>query len=102
MKKYNGLFSIQETAKLTKFPGGEIKFFKWLRDKGYLLKNNQPNQRYMDTGWFEMEKATIHKTNPKLIVLVTLVTIKGLAALEKIVQNDFPPCVPCSSKGKKN
>ena len=100
MKKYNGLFSIQETAKLTKFPGGEIKFFRWLREKGYLLKDNQPNQRYRDCGWFELEKATIHHTKPKLVVPVTFVTIKGLAALEKVVLNDFPPCLPCNNNGK--
>lgn len=98
MKKSNGLFSIQVTAKLTKFPGGEIKFFRWLRDKGYLLKDNQPNQKYRDYGWFELDKATIHHTKPKLIVPVTFVTIKGLAALEKVVLSEFPPCVPCNSK----
>lgn len=95
MKKHQGLFSIQETAKLTKFPGGEIKFFAWLRDKGYLLKDNQPAQKYRDVGWFELETATIRSMTPKMIVPVTKVTIKGLAALERIVRNEFPPCVPC-------
>jgi len=100
MKRKKGLFSIQETAKLTKFPGGEIKFFKWLREKGYLLKDNQPNQRYMDCGWFELEKATIHQTKPKLVVPVTYVTIKGLYALEKVVHTEFPPCIPCKQNLK--
>jgi phage antirepressor YoqD-like protein len=98
MKKRNGLFSIQETAKLTKFPGGEIKFFRWLRDKGYLLKDNQPYQKYRDKEWFELETATIHKSNPKLVVLVTLVTIKGLAGLEKVVHKEFP-CDPYNRQG---
>jgi phage antirepressor YoqD-like protein len=31
--------SIAEVAKMVDFPGGEIKFFSWLREKGYLLQN---------------------------------------------------------------
>ena len=28
-------FSVRETSKLIKFPGGEIKFYKWLRRMGF-------------------------------------------------------------------
>ena len=96
MKNNNNCFSIRETAKIIKFPGGEKQFFSWLRDNGYLMKNNEPYQRYIKIGWFEMIMKTIHKTNPKMVVPVTLVRLKGAAALEKIVMKEFPPCVPCN------
>ena len=88
-------FSISETAKATRFPGGEIKFFAWLRLNGYLISDNTPAQQYLNSGWFEVTKTTLHRLSPPEVVLVTRVTIKGLAALERIVMAEFPICKPC-------
>jgi phage antirepressor YoqD-like protein len=96
MKKIINSFSIRETAKIIKFPGGEKQFFSWLRDNRYLMKNNEPYQRYINNGWFELVTKTNHKTNPKMVITVTLVKLKGAASLEKIVMQKFPPCVPCN------
>jgi phage antirepressor YoqD-like protein len=95
MKTINGCFTIAQTAKLINFPGGEKKFFAWLRDNGYLLEENFPVQKYRDQGWFEMTTKTLYQMQPKQVVPVTLVTIKGLAALERIVKKIFSPCPPC-------
>jgi anti-repressor protein len=94
-------FSISQTAKLCGFPGGEKKFFEWLRTKQILLPDNFPFQRYLDLGWFETGLKTIHKTNPKLEIPVTRTTIKGVHSLSKLVQKDFPPCKPCIEDGKE-
>jgi len=100
MKKNINSFSVSETAKIIKFPGGEKKFFSWLRDNGYLMKNNEPYQRYINYGWFELVTKTIHTTNPKMVVPVTLVKLKGDSKLEKIIMEKFPPCIPCNQSIK--
>jgi phage antirepressor YoqD-like protein len=88
-------FSVSQTAKLTRFPGGEIKFFEWLRDNGYLISDNTPTQKYIDDEWFVTTKTTLYRLNPPLVVIVPRVTIKGLAALERRVRKQFPFCKPC-------
>lgn len=101
MSRNNSCFKIDQTAKLINFSGGEIKFFQWLRDNGYLLQDNYPVQKYRDRGWFEMTTKTLHKMHPKQVVPVTLVTIKGLYALKKIVNKTSSPCPPCPPTRKK-
>ena len=96
MTKKESMFSIQETAKITNFPGGQKKFFAWLREKKYLQPNNEPYQKYIDNGWFQMTTATLYKTKAKQVVPVTLVKLKGAAALEQIILKEFPPCIPCN------
>lgn len=100
MKKKKALlssttYSVAQTGKAAKFPGGEIQFFAWLRLKGYLISDNTPAQKYINAGWFEVTKTTLHRLSPPEVVLVTRVTIKGLAALERIVRAEFPICKPC-------
>lgn len=88
-------FSIAQVAKITKFPGGQKKLCLWLRENGYFSNNNEPYQIYVDKGWFELGVKTIHKADPKFTVLVTKVTIKGLAGLKKVIDKHFPICKPC-------
>jgi phage antirepressor YoqD-like protein len=100
MKKKKALlssttYSVAQTGKATKFPGGEIQFFAWLRLKGYLISDNTPAQKYINAGWFEVKTTTLQQINPPQVVLVTRVTIKGLASLERIVRKEFPICEPC-------
>ena len=101
MSKINGCFTISETAKLINFPGGQKKFFQWLRDRGCLLKNNYPVDQYRNRGWFQMTRKKLYKMQPIQEVPVTLVTIKGLAALERIVKKKLSPCPPCPPVRKK-
>lgn len=59
--------SIAEVAKLVDFPGGEIKFFIWLRENGYLLKDNTPAEKYRKCKWLKLEKPTYGKEKCKLL-----------------------------------
>lgn len=88
-------FSITQASKILKFNGGRKRFFEWLKRRGYLLSNNDPAQKYLNFGWFELRIKKIHKTNPPLVVPVTRMTLKGLAAIQKAVLKDFPICPPC-------
>ena len=87
-------FSVREVAKISQFPGGEIKFFKWLRENKYLQKDNQPYQKYRNNDWMKYFDKKIQRTNTLMVVGVPRITIKGLAGLKKAVSNKFPPCPP--------
>lgn len=61
---------------------GQNRLFKWLRKRGYLGTKgeyyNQPMQRWVEAGMFEIKKRTITKSNGDLITVSTpLVTGKG-------------------------
>lgn len=76
---------IGQLAKLIRQNGYEIgqnRLFEWMRENGYLIKKgeryNQPTQKSMDLGLFEVKERTI--TNPDgstRITLTTKVTGKG-------------------------
>ena len=76
---------VAELAKIICQNGMEIgqnRLFKWLRKKGYLGTKgeyyNQPMQRWVEAGMFEIKKRTITKSNGDLITVNTpLVTGKG-------------------------
>lgn len=76
---------IGELAKILKQNGieiGERRLFKWLREKGYLCSHgeryNQPTQRAMEMGLFELKKTTINKPDGAVLVTTTTkVTGKG-------------------------
>lgn len=70
---------IGQLAKLIKQNGYEIgqnRLFQWLRENGYLIKGgsryNQPTQKAMDLGLFEVKKRTV--TNPDGSIRITLTT----------------------------
>ena len=61
---------------------GEKRLFQWMRDNGYLCQHgeryNQPTQKAMEMGLFEIKKTTIQKPNgDTLITNTTKVTGKG-------------------------
>lgn len=85
-------FSIGQSAKLIQFPGGEKKFFEWLRKHGYLYHDNEPFQIYIDRNWFLVVLTKKGIFNPYFPKMVTRVTIKGLNGLKKVVKKHFPPC----------
>lgn len=63
-------------------PTGEKRLFAWLRENGYLCsfgeRYNQPTQKAMELGLFEIKKTTIQKPNgDTLISNTTKVTGKG-------------------------
>lgn len=76
---------VGELAKVLKQNGiemGQNRLFKWLRSKGYLGNKgeyyNQPTQRAMDLGLFEIKKTTINKPDGTVLISTTSkVTGKG-------------------------
>lgn len=76
---------VGELARIIRQNGVEIgqnRLFEWLRGKGYLCKKgemyNQPTQKALDMGLFEIKKTVITKPNgDSLITTTTKVTGKG-------------------------
>ena len=91
-------FDISLASKLIGFPGGRTKFFKWLKEKGYLLNNNSPKQTLIDRGWFIVVKRQLKQIDPPKLVWVSRITIHGLSELERIVRAEFPICEPCKEQ----
>ena len=89
MSNRNKTFSVSQAAKLIRFSGGEKKFFIWLRQQAYLYHDNEPFQIYIDRGWFEVVLTKKYLFNPHFPKMVTRVTIKGLAGLEKAVKKYY-------------
>ncbi len=58
--------------------GGEKKLFAWLREHGYLTLTNQPMQRYLNQGLFEITEGTSQKPGrAPFVYLTTRITGKG-------------------------
>lgn len=85
----------QAVAKV--FGTGRTRFMEWLRDRGYLMANNRPYQRYEDAGYFRVieRKRKDPQTGEDITYTKTLVTGKGVTYLHKKWQEDHP-----SSEGR--
>lgn len=88
---------IGELAKLLKQNGvdiGQKRLFNWLREKGYLIRKqgdeyNNPTQRAMDLGLFEIKKRTILNNDGSVrVTKTTTVTGKGQSYfINKFIHN---------------
>ncbi|GAA0415385.1 phage antirepressor KilAC domain-containing protein [Virgibacillus salarius] len=70
---------------------GRNKMFRWLRDKGYLIKTgrekNNPKQQFIEQGLFETTVSLVSRTHGDVETLTTLITGKGQVKLaEKLIQ----------------
>lgn len=78
-----GAILVRDMAKILKQNGadevgGEKKLFAWLREHGYLTLTNQPMQRYLNQGLFEVTEGTSQKPGrAPFVYLTTRITGKG-------------------------
>ena len=80
---------IGEAAKVMAIKGiGRNKLFELLRDKGILMQNNQPYQKYIDAGYFRTIESSY--TTPDGMTHVNIKTVvyqRGLDYIRKMVTN---------------
>lgn len=78
---------IGEAAKVLAIKGiGRNKLFELLRDKGILMQNNQPYQKYIDAGYFRTIESSY--TTPDGMTHVNIKTVvyqRGLDYIRKVV-----------------
>ena len=74
-------------AKILKLGFGRNTLFQKLRQAGVFFSNrNEPKQRFVNAGYFEMKEKFIERDNhPGFVVTKTLVTQKGLAYINHLV-----------------
>ena len=84
--KAEGKVDIGQAAKILGLPFGRNTLFKKLKEKGILFNRNEPKQRYIDAGYFELTQIPpIHRNNhTDLIVMKVICTQKGLAFINKL------------------
>lgn len=79
---------IGKVAKVLNYPGiGRNKLFEILREKGVLMKDNIPYQRYIDNGCFRIIEQKYHTPDGETrINIKTLVYQKGVDYIRKILE----------------
>ena len=60
---------------------GRNKAFGWLREQKYLMKNNMPRQKYVDSGLFEVKESLVITGTRTFPAFTTLLTGKGQMVL---------------------
>lgn len=76
-----------EVAKTLNVGLGRNKLFAFLRDKGVLMKNNTPYQKYVDMGWFRCIETKFNKPNGDTCINIkTVVLQKGLDGIRKLLK----------------
>ncbi|MDO6353555.1 phage antirepressor KilAC domain-containing protein [Caloramator sp. CAR-1] len=68
---------------------GRNKLFKFLREKGILMKDNIPYQEYIDKGYFRTIEQKYNKPDGTTCIYIkTLVYQKGLDFIRRLLKND--------------
>lgn len=80
--------AIGDTAKVLGIRGlGRNKLFELLRNKGILMSNNQPYQKYIDSGYFRVIEQKYTKPDGEIAINIkTLVYQKGVDYIRKVVR----------------
>lgn len=81
---------IGTATKVLAIPGvGRNTLFHRLREKGILMRDNQPYQRYVDCGYFRIIEQKYNKADGSTnISIKTLVYQKGLDFIRKIMEGE--------------
>ena len=79
--------TMAKLAKKENIPIGRNRLFQWLREKGVLMNNNLPYQKYIDAGYFEVKE----KFSPRKMDFCckTFVTGKGQIYLIHRLKNEY-------------
>jgi anti-repressor protein len=76
-------------AKILNFKDmGRNRLFEYLRDRNVLRENNEPYQRYVDSGCFKVIEQTVKTGSYTIINNKTMVTQKGLDYIRKLLKGD--------------
>ncbi len=87
IKDTNDAILIRDFAKIlyekNKIEIGEKRLFKILREKGFLMSDNKPYQKYIEQGLFKVSEMTVSTINGDRLVSTTKITGKGQIAILK-------------------
>ncbi|WP_243546223.1 phage antirepressor KilAC domain-containing protein [Pseudodesulfovibrio tunisiensis] len=69
------------------FEIGRNKLFKFFRDRGVLMANNEPKQIYIDRGYFRVVKRLYEVHGEMRVGTQTLVYQRGVTFIVKMLHN---------------
>jgi anti-repressor protein len=87
---------IGDFAKLLNNAGlkiGRNRLFEWLREKRYLMPNNEPYQNHIDSRLFSVIEKTRESDNGPVPYIQSMITGKGQIALTKKIIEHFNPII---------
>ena len=70
---------------------GELRLFSMLRGRGFLMRNNQPFQEYIEQGWFHVVTKTGSWGGKEQVWQQTVITGKGLTEIHEALKDLLPP-----------
>jgi phage antirepressor YoqD-like protein len=87
------LFEMSAVAKNINFKGmGRNNLFKYLQSKEILRYNDEPYQRFVDSGYFKIIKQSFVVNGKDKINRKTMTTQKGLDYITKLLLGDGYEC----------
>jgi len=85
----DGLFGMEEVAKILKLPFGRNTMLRKLREKKVLLESNTPKQSLVNSGYFKVSEQIIDSGKFKKLVSTTYATSKGIGYIHKLFKDEF-------------
>lgn len=85
----DGLFSMEEVAKILKLPFGRNIMLKKLREKKLFLESNTPKQSLINSGYFKVSEQIIDSNKFKKLVSTTYATSKGVGYIHKVFKDEI-------------
>lgn len=86
----DGLFGMEETAKILKLPFGRNIMLRKLREKKLFLDTNTPKQSLITSGYFKVSEQIIDAGKFKKLVSTTYATQKGIGYIHKVFKDEIP------------
>ena len=85
----DGLFSMEEVAKIIKLPFGRNTMLRKLREKKLFLESNTPKQSLINSGYFKVSEQIIDSSKFKKLVSTTYATSKGVGYIHKVFKDEY-------------
>ena len=85
----DGLFGMEETAKILKLPFGRNIMLRKLREKKIFLNTNTPKQSLITSGYFKVSEQIIDAGKFKKLVSTTYATQKGIGYIHKVFKDEI-------------
>ncbi len=85
----DGLFTMEEVAKILKLPFGRNTMLRKLREKKLFLESNTPKQSLINSGYFKVSEQIIDTNKFKKLVSTAYATSKGIGYIHKIFKDEI-------------
>ena len=93
IEKSSDCLLVREFSKVIANEGinlGEKKLYRWLREKGFILKNStEPTQRAVTMGLFKVAERVVKAVTKDIVTKTTRITGKGQIYFLELLKKEF-------------